>query len=93
MQFVNFDSVEDAKRAYVEQNNRVIPILTGTKQLHMRLEPAKVSPAGCQSTPSVSACMVNRPLNCQLRSDMSGAWTVHAFCRRAWSGATDRRAT
>lgn len=43
-QFVNFERVEDAQRAFEDKNNRVVPALTGAKQLKMRFKPSKVRP-------------------------------------------------
>ena len=42
MQYVNFERVEDAQRAFEDKNSRVVPMLTGVQQLKMRFKPVKV---------------------------------------------------
>ena len=45
MQFVNFERVEDAKRAFDDKNSVVVPELTGTHPLKMQFKPPKVTDA------------------------------------------------
>ena len=42
LQFVNFERVEDAQRAFSEKNNAVVPALTGSMPLTMRFKAPKV---------------------------------------------------
>ena len=61
LQFVIFERVEDAKRAFEDKNNVVVPELTGNMPLQMRLKPPKVLTVSNAGTLGVSVATMALP--------------------------------